>query len=110
LKLEKERTMTVVTREKGHYCWCSVARGGDGYEELPCKCKRHCSFCEDPISFPFVEWQVFGMATIGVLVLVICPRCCGKLRRGLLADMNKAIALSDFKRAAIPPLQERVCQ
>lgn len=48
---------------------------------------KPCSVCEKPLRYPFVIWEQ----------ILICAPCCGRIWRGLDADMLQAAAVAELQ-------------
>ena len=51
-----------------------------------------CAMCTAPVTFPYVQWGHFGGS------LLICNKCCGQPRRGLIADMIQVDATAAMQQ------------
>ena len=49
---------------------------------------KPCAVCEKPLQYPFVHWEQ----------ILLCAPCCGRIRRGLVADMIQVAAAAELQK------------
>jgi hypothetical protein len=70
--------MTVVRDDSVHEPW-------DHTEGTPC------TFCGDPVTFPYIGWMAHGR------LLFVCMRCAPEILRGFGRDLRELAALQQFR-------------
>ena len=57
-----------------------------------------CRLCGDPLRYPYLEWQA-GREDRDI---VICGRCCQKIKKGFMADLIQIAATMELRDLNYP--------
>jgi hypothetical protein len=58
----------------------------------------HCDFCGEPLCYSFLCWDTHSPDSNELDHILLCSRCCCKIKKGLIADLIQLQAATELQR------------